>query len=416
MRLARAMENGERSPPSGVLMRAWGGDGGNQLARMRRIVPLDKGVTIHVPDEGAMKTIMLVIGDSQELLCCTARPEIVGGTPRTVRPPHPRDDTPDEVVPEDRADGDDLPVPSGHMTPREARWFLHFQHAFSRSPPDESRYAMLIGKLRFPTFTQDRQAGVRCLHDAVANSDNTTVRERARLALGKFGIEVPPPPEPPAPGPDTPAPDPEPPPGPETPAPDPEPPPGPDTPAPDPEPAPPPEPAPDPEPPPGPETPAPDPQPPPGPDTPAPDPAPPPEPAPGPEPPPEPEPVGPTNPRITMHDIMEYSLPAGSERIGAFFGAVQHGDLIENDERVIEWIRRLITADPVRTGELFRSDTVRSILDGAKHMMQEVSTVAKPIPEPPLPEPQPATEPETPKKRGGWPKGKPRGPRTPKTS
>ena len=43
MRRACALDDGERSPPSGVLMRAWGGDGGNQLARMRRLVPLDEG-------------------------------------------------------------------------------------------------------------------------------------------------------------------------------------------------------------------------------------------------------------------------------------------------------------------------------------------------------------------------------------
>ena len=155
MRLARALEDGERSPPSGVLMRAWGGDGGNQLARMRRLVPFDEGVTIHIPDDGVMKTIMLVIEDSQELLCCTARPAVVGGTPRTAS----SEETPEDVVPEDHADGDDVPVPRGHMTPREARWFLHFQHAFSASPPDERRYTMLIGNPRLPVFTQDREAG-----------------------------------------------------------------------------------------------------------------------------------------------------------------------------------------------------------------------------------------------------------------
>ena len=67
---------------------------------------------------------------------------------------------------------------------------------------------------------------------------------------------------------------------------------------------------------------------------------------------------------------MEYPLPAGADRIGAFLGAIQHGGLIENNERTIEWIRKLIAADPVRTGELFKWHTVRSILDCAERMMQ----------------------------------------------
>ena len=299
MRLARALEDGERSPPSGVLMRAWGGDGGNQLARMRRLVPFDEGVTIHIPDDGVMKTIMLVIEDSQELLCCTARPAVVGGTPRTAS----SEETPEDVVPEEHADGDDLPVPRGHMTPREARWFLHFQRAFSASPADERRYAMLIGNPRLPVFTQDREAGIRCLHDVVANSDNPAVRERARIALGMLGIKVPPPPEP--------------------------------------------------------------------------------------------EPVVPTKP--TVRDIMDQPLPEGQDRIGAFFGAIEQRKTLDSDlpainEQVIEWIRQQIATDPVRTGELFRRNTLRDILDHAERMMQEAP----------------------PKKRGGWPKGKPRGPRKPK--
>ena len=148
-----------------------------------------------------MKTIMLVIEGSQELLCCTARSAVVGGTPRTAS----SEETPEDLVPEDHADGDDVPVPRGHMTPREARWFLHFQHAFSASPPDTRRYTMLIGNPRFPVFTQDREAGIRCLHNAVANSDNPTVRERARVALGILGINVPPAPEPKPVEPPTPA-------------------------------------------------------------------------------------------------------------------------------------------------------------------------------------------------------------------
>ena len=94
---------------------------------------------------------------------------------------------------------------------------------------------------------------------------------------------------------------------------------------------------------------------------------------------------------------MDQPLPEGQDRIGAFFGAIEQRKTLDSDlpainEQVIEWIRQQIATDPVRTGELFRRNTLRDILDHAERMMQEAP----------------------PKKRGGWPKGKPRGPRKPK--